>query len=451
MMIPIFDLVFTIIDLVLIVFVLGVFFVMMMIRYLYIAILAILLPFAWTSWVFPSFSSMYSKWWNKFLQWTFFAPIFMFFLYLALATVGGSNSTSDALSSTATYTTSDTVFGYITSFFGNSITVILQNFLSEMILAGLILAGLIAADSMGVKFAGTVVNGAKKVGKKAGGAAWNATKRRTSDRLRTMGKRTATNAAGQTETTTALQRIGSRLQGVPVPFAKTAGSAIANKGSEAIFHEERAEDIKKYASSELKGLTNQGLIDRANSKGAFINPTEAAAIAQEISKRDLTGSIDPTRMKSFIENSERMGNVQSILNNRPELAAQTSAAMPKFDAALGRMETAAEGVARAISDATTKIKTSDITDINYKSMGDPAGVAAITDAQKTVALSMSTGQLRKLVTDGNSNQTKAYKDTINRTMAAATAPGAPPMSAAAAAALHKLHTHVNTNPEWAAV
>lgn len=156
-------------------------------------------------------------------------------------------------------------------------------------------------------------------------------------------------------------------------------------------------------------------------------------------------------MKSFIENSERMGNVQSILNNRPELAAQTSAAMPKFDAALGRMETAAEGVARAISDATTKIKTSDITDINYKSMGDPAGVAAITDAQKTVALSMSTGQLRKLVTDGNSNQTKAYKDTINRTMAAATAPGAPPMSAAAAAALHKLHTHVNTNPEWAAV
>lgn len=70
--VPIFGMVFVVIDLLLIVVVLGVFIGLLTIRYLYIAILAILLPFAWASWVFPSFSSHWKKWWELFIRWTFF-------------------------------------------------------------------------------------------------------------------------------------------------------------------------------------------------------------------------------------------------------------------------------------------------------------------------------------------------------------------------------------------
>jgi len=171
LMVPIFGLVFTVIDLLLIVFVLAAFIIMLIIRYVTVAILAILLPFAWAAWVFPSFSSMFSKWWNKFLQWTFFAPIFMFFLYLALATIGGSSSTDAFNTATNGYTnSSNTLWQALVNFFGptSNLKNILTNFLQEVTLTGLIIGGMIAADSMGVKFAGEAVKYAQKKGKDVG-------------------------------------------------------------------------------------------------------------------------------------------------------------------------------------------------------------------------------------------------------------------------------------------
>ena len=265
MMIPIFDLAFTVVDLGLIVFVLGAFFVMLIIRYLYIAILAILLPFAWASWVFPSFSSMYSKWWNKFLQWTFFAPIFMFFLYLALATIGGSN-TSDAFNSTATYTTSNSAFGFITAFFGNSITVILSNFLNEMILAGLILAGLVAADTMGVKFAGSAIKVAQNAGKGVQGYVGKQSKKAGRATFNKAGRATFNKLGGQRAVNAMREGRFLGLQGVPgLKWATSrAASTVATAVTPHLKNSDLVEAEKKNVSkdhelvkSELKGNLNK--------------------------------------------------------------------------------------------------------------------------------------------------------------------------------------------------
>src|SRR3989344_2232135 len=58
--------------------------IMLFIRYIAIGILLILMPFAWLLWLFPSLSSHFTKWWNAFIRWAFFAPILTFFLYLAI-------------------------------------------------------------------------------------------------------------------------------------------------------------------------------------------------------------------------------------------------------------------------------------------------------------------------------------------------------------------------------
>jgi len=167
-LIPLLGIVFTFINIALIVIVLGAFIILMFIRYIYIAILAILLPFAWTAWVFPSFSHHFQSWWSKFLQWTFFAPIVMFFIYLALSAMSTTN-TSLALSNSqggsafaiATYMGADNgIWSALSGFLGAQFAAVIESFLQEILLVGLIIGGLIAADTMSVKFAGTVVDAA---------------------------------------------------------------------------------------------------------------------------------------------------------------------------------------------------------------------------------------------------------------------------------------------------
>ena len=161
--VPIFGILFLVINIVLIVIVLGALNLMLLIRYLYITILAILLPLAWASWAFPAFSHHFESWWKKFLQWTFFLPVSLFFIYLALKSMalGGDNATliTTYASMTAAPTTPwGAIVGFLSGVVGGAVATILQAFLQEIILAGLIIGGLIAADSMSIKFAGTAVD-----------------------------------------------------------------------------------------------------------------------------------------------------------------------------------------------------------------------------------------------------------------------------------------------------
>lgn len=60
--------------------------IMLIIRYIYLGILLVLSPIVWLLWIFPTTAGLWHNWWKKFLQWTFFAPIMMFFLFVAINT-----------------------------------------------------------------------------------------------------------------------------------------------------------------------------------------------------------------------------------------------------------------------------------------------------------------------------------------------------------------------------
>src|SRR3989344_3514527 len=72
-------------------------FIMLLIRYIYLGILMVLMPIAWLLWIFPATSSHWHKWWSKFIQWTMFAPIVIFFVYLSVLSLGQTNSPEDFL------------------------------------------------------------------------------------------------------------------------------------------------------------------------------------------------------------------------------------------------------------------------------------------------------------------------------------------------------------------
>ena len=57
--------------------------VMFLIRFIALSLLLIVMPLAFLANIFPKTQGHYSKWWDDFLKWTFFAPTSMFFLALA--------------------------------------------------------------------------------------------------------------------------------------------------------------------------------------------------------------------------------------------------------------------------------------------------------------------------------------------------------------------------------
>jgi hypothetical protein len=114
------------------------------------------------------------------------------------------------------------------------------------------------------------------------------------------------------------------------------------------------------------------------------------------------------------------------------------------------MENMAQAIERAIGDATKKIKISDVPLIDSRSLGDltkPAGLPP-THEQETIAISMSIPQLNKLATEGGPGAAAAYKDTIQRMVNAATAPGAPALPPAILAKLNQLDNYTTTSPGW---
>ncbi len=75
----------TLVGLVITVFVFGAAAVFLIVRILYIWFLLIFAPIVWMLWIVPATSGQFSKWWDEFIKWTFFAPIYVFMIYLSLS------------------------------------------------------------------------------------------------------------------------------------------------------------------------------------------------------------------------------------------------------------------------------------------------------------------------------------------------------------------------------
>lgn len=77
--------VLTLIGLVITTFVFGAAMIFLIVRILHIWFLLIFAPIVWMLWILPATSGQFSKWWNDFIKWAFFAPIFVFMIYLSLS------------------------------------------------------------------------------------------------------------------------------------------------------------------------------------------------------------------------------------------------------------------------------------------------------------------------------------------------------------------------------
>ena len=75
----------TLIGLLVTIFVFGAAMIFLVARLIHLWILLVFAPIVWMLWILPATSSYFSQWWNKFIHWTFFAPIFAFMMFLSLS------------------------------------------------------------------------------------------------------------------------------------------------------------------------------------------------------------------------------------------------------------------------------------------------------------------------------------------------------------------------------
>ena len=133
--------------------------IMLMMRFIVLGILLVLSPLAWLGWVLPATHGIWQKWWDNFLKWTFFAPIVLFFIYLAVESTKGI----------AVYNPKDSIHQAIdSSFLQIGVMAIIGNM---VLIIGFLLGGLIVANSLSAMGAKQAYGFAQKAGKKFG--AWS--------------------------------------------------------------------------------------------------------------------------------------------------------------------------------------------------------------------------------------------------------------------------------------
>jgi hypothetical protein len=335
---------------------------MLLARYVILTFLLILTPLIWAAWIFPSTEKFVGQWTNMFFKWTFFGPLVIFSMWLVITMGGEIQNGHVAILKEVSYNSPSGAGAGISDFFGNLLSGIMSPFLNGIVLVGLMVGGLMMANKLGIAGAKAGMAGIDKVRNSVQGYATRkigrgvrGVRENVSSRVRSAGTKYDP-ATGQT--TTRLQRLGSKLQTIPgvrhVPGMKTIGSNIARQG--AVTQKQAPEEVEKYRKENLDSLTDEAILVRAKSTTAFINQKEAAALGQELARRNLTDKLGPSSaglMDKYIAVAEKMGTAQSIYINRPDLV-QAREKSP------GVMETRAEAMARVVK----KMKVGDITNLD---------------------------------------------------------------------------------------
>jgi hypothetical protein len=153
---------------------LAVFLFMLLIRYVALSILLVIMPFAWLMWIFPKTSNMWTKWWNEFIRWTFFAPIVIFFLWLAIATAQNMNSTAATnplafLNGSQYAAQGNGILAGVSTTFGSFVGSFATTLLQGVVIVGLAIGGMFAANKLSIMGASAGYGAIKGGGKAFGG------------------------------------------------------------------------------------------------------------------------------------------------------------------------------------------------------------------------------------------------------------------------------------------
>ncbi|GEM_PF-2526501 len=319
---------------------------MLLIRLVYLAILLILMPVVWLFWIFPGLSKHWSDWWSKFIQWTFFYPAMMFFVFLSIRTPIGVIAGGDPTTSAAD---SFLLFG------GNTVI-----YLEIAVKVAILFGGLMAAQKMGLTGASAFMNAAQGSARWIGSKAVRATGlpyagRAAGRGAAGLGKWAAAPAAGKLANL--LSRPGLRW----IPGAKGAAAGLAGFAS-------RKTEVEDYQKNFLAGLTPDQF--KNVSLTSPVGPVAKAAILAEAIKRgkvaDLTANMGETQTGARLELFSKAAGAAN-----PALVKDLLAVNPRY----------ADKFNKILEEVVKGIRADKASEINKDSLGDARVAMALSEAQ----------------------------------------------------------------------
>ncbi len=282
---------------------LVVFLFMLLIRYVELSILLVLMPFAWLFWIFPKTSYLWSKWWSEFIRWTFFAPIVVFFLWLAIATAQGMNGAGKVSCTpdqkTGTYcgdlaflsgtkyqsNNSNPILAGLSSSFGDFIGSFAGTILQGAIVVGLAVGGMYAANKLGIMGASSALGAMSGAGNWAKGYAKSRSRQAITSPLRSQRGRDLSSRMQQRSQNPFLKWTG-------LDYVKRQTGRVLQAGSTA--GGEKAIDAEKKT---FEGLTPEQKLNRlSTARGPF----QRIQLLKQIAEDKNLGKLSSQELENYL-------------------------------------------------------------------------------------------------------------------------------------------------------
>lgn len=286
----------------------------LLIRYLMLSFLLVFAPIIFLFWILPATRSHWSDWWNKLVQWSFFAPVFFFLLFLSL-------NTFRQISSSAVFRPDlqSGPRGFIEISF------------NMLLIVALLIMDLMVAQKMGIMFASTVTGLGKRAagwtGRQVRGAAYRGAIRGAAPAAQdfmksAVGQRMAQIPfiRGLTQPAVAIQEERERLDkeraekvrratgAMPAEFAAQRLLGESRNVQEAFYKSARPEDVEKIMT---------GLVRETKDASGTVIATDRSAAEKEIIK---VRNRDP-KLAERIESSVKDLHLKVVASKGVELGA----------------------------------------------------------------------------------------------------------------------------------
>jgi len=285
------SLIFVVIAFFIIILTIATLVLMLLYRFFMLAFLLILSPIVWLMWVFPGTQQYWRQWWGEFIRWTFFAPIVLFFVYLAAATATVLRGGGDRISEVVTGAVGSEG---IQALANNTVTSqdFFTNLLNSLILVGLLIGGIFVANKIGINGGNIGV----QLGGQAAKLAWGGTKY-WGGRAVTRPVRGATAQKALEDMQKAGKKRGGVLGFVQAKIA-TAGRVAGIRSQEGL-SQKSAERLKGMSANEaLARFSTMSAVDKA-----AVLQNQLKGKEEKLSDEDIKALFGQAKTSEQVENA----------------------------------------------------------------------------------------------------------------------------------------------------
>ncbi|KKU14610.1 hypothetical protein A3A20_02730 [Candidatus Wolfebacteria bacterium RIFCSPLOWO2_01_FULL_45_19] len=281
--------------------------VMFFARFIILSFLLVLVPLAFLFWILPMFQHLWSRWWEEFFRWVFFAPSALFFLYLALSIATSEGRAKYIGNLAQTTAEANARLGNVMETTGVLVDNFFVNAAQMLVILGFIYAGLVLSHKISGTFSGVAVT--------TGG--W------FSNKLQTAAINRARGAAGWATT----RALTVKKKGEEATYAQKFARGLAkfpvlrgigqrlDIASQAIQErvQKRSEDLGKQSKPFFESkLSSRNFIP--------INREEAAAEAIHAARIGSFEKIPEKLRPQYINTIRSTGADKQFLQYRPDMA-----------------------------------------------------------------------------------------------------------------------------------